>query len=46
MSIVIGGEYLVFASNKKSFIEECTWAKGSFEDNDYLSVTQADVTER
>ena len=43
MSIVIGGEYLVSASNKKSFIEECTWAKGSFEDNDYLSVTQAET---
>lgn len=42
MSIVIGGEYRVFASNKKSFFEECTWAKGSFENNDYRSVTQVE----
>jgi hypothetical protein len=43
MSIVVGGEYRVFASSKKSFIEELTFAKGSFEDKDYVSVTQAEV---
>lgn len=43
MSIVIGCEYRVFASNKKSFIEECTWATGSFENGDYRSVTQAET---
>jgi len=43
MSIVIGGEYRVFASNKKSFIDELTFAKGSFKDDDYVSVTVSEV---
>jgi hypothetical protein len=43
MSIVVGGEYLVFASSKKSFIEELVYGKGSFENKDYVSVTVSET---
>ena len=43
MSIEVGSEYRVFASNKKSFIEELTFAKGSFAEGDYVSVTVSET---
>lgn len=43
MSIVVGGAYRVIASNKKSFVEECIWAKGSFDNGDYVSVQISEV---
>ena len=39
----IGKQYRVFASNKKSFIEECVWAKGEFKDETYQAVTISEV---
>ena len=39
----IGQQYRVFASNKKSFIEECVWAKGEFKDETYQAVTISEV---
>ena len=41
--IAIGTQYRVFASNKKSFVEEVVWAKGSFEDGTYQAVTVSEV---
>lgn len=41
--IAIGTQYRVFASNKKSFVEEVVWAKGSFEDGTYQAVTISEV---
>lgn len=43
MSIEVGGEYRVFASSKKSFIEELVFAKGSFDNKDYVSVTVSET---
>jgi hypothetical protein len=43
MSIEVGGRYRVTASNKKSYVEECVWAKGSFKSDDYVSVMISEV---
>ena len=43
MMIEIGKQYRVSAVNKKSFIEECAWAKGDFSDGTYQCITASET---